>query len=1170
MFSHLPENGDAVANAVDRTLLRNRTHCMKNALKFLQLHIAIAFVIAGFAPTVRAGLNPPYTNDFYTLHLWHLQDTNGTIAGVATNGVSFDDSAINPLVVPLEITNTPGGGNYDLAGEPGPGGPLVAIYGTNFGYDLSIQSTQSCGLYAPVMNAGGALYPSLSYAETNNSCSFVNTNTGAYTWEAVVQFNFNPFVASSIGDSSPEIISSDGGNSTPPGSNPYSVRANQFRIDVNTPANKNEAQFEWNGNITAVGSGASAMLHDVEAPIPEAGPDQFIQGNWYHLAVAFTGTAPTNGDPPDVLTMYWTPFSPSHTNADVLTNFFNFYTYTNTGKGTVYSLAYPSNSIIGTGVFDIGNDARGETGGWIGNIAEVRISDCYRHSNEFMFNDTFYPTPPIVNPLAPTNTLVGYGHNLTLNLQVVTATTPWVCQWFQVANGVTNLFAVETNSSSEVVSNITYAANTTTFFAVVTNAYGSATSSTASVTVGATFDGFFNTGCGVNDNPLDQTAPGSVDLHWTFPPGGNPDNNSSNAIVWSDAGPLASGGGIVPGNGASVWIGPSANIPSAGVTAGTYTFQTTFQVDETVVTSNTVITGTFGACGAAGGSTMTMALNGVQTVFTMSGNPQESIYNFSLTNGLQPGSNTLQCTAHQNGGDYCALNLGIISDTAAVLTNAPIITNGPVSVTNEYGSTVSFSAVALGAPPLSYYWLSNGVAITSPVWVGAALPYLSFVATNVATSQLVGTNFYANYQVVFSNFVGTVTSAVATLNIQIPPLALNSAGVPVWDANNNETNIVVYFSGAVDPVTGTNASNYSLNNGASVLSAALGGAPGEVILTTIVLNPATSYTLTVQNVNSSFEFPINSSSVPVGTYPTTVALWVKASQGVTTIDANNDVSQWNDLSGNGNNLLAGNPPQLVANAIDGQPMVEFNATNQTYMYASDAPSIDITGDMTVFAVVNFATLAGGTNGEILSKVNNNNEASPYDYYARSGSTLFFRGNGSTSASSGSTTGPSTGIAHILDVVMQGTNVTHRLDGNPNGIGTLSTAIVNQNQPLSIGAREDYVNFLTGGMAELILVGQALSSSDVASMEHYLATEYNLPIGVTISTVPTNILASVANNQLTLSWPKDHLGWQLQAQTNSLQVGLGTNWINVAGTTATNEVVIPINITNGSVFFRLMY
>lgn len=74
----------------------------------------------------------------------------------------------------------------------------------------------------------------------------------------------------------------------------------------------------------------------------------------------------------------------------------------------------------------------------------------------------------------------------------------------------------------------------------------------------------------------------------------------------------------------------------------------------------------------------------------------------------------------------------------------------------------------------------------------------------------------------------------------------------------------------------------------------------------------------------------------------------------------------------------------------------------------------------------------------------------------------------------------------------------------------------------------------------------------------------------ISLNPTNIVATVTNNNLDLTWPVDHIGWQLQAQTNKLGVGLSTNWVNYDSSTGTNQVVIPINITNGAVFYRLIY
>ena len=62
----------------------------------------------------------------------------------------------------------------------------------------------------------------------------------------------------------------------------------------------------------------------------------------------------------------------------------------------------------------------------------------------------------------------------------------------------------------------------------------------------------------------------------------------------------------------------------------------------------------------------------------------------------------------------------------------------------------------------------------------------------------------------------------------------------------------------------------------------------------------------------------------------------------------------------------------------------------------------------------------------------------------------------------------------------------------------------------------------------------------------------------------------AGSQLQIHWPADHAGWQLQAQTNSLGLGLGTNWLTVLGSTFTNQLTLPLSLANGSVFFRIAY
>jgi hypothetical protein len=86
----------------------------------------------------------------------------------------------------------------------------------------------------------------------------------------------------------------------------------------------------------------------------------------------------------------------------------------------------------------------------------------------------------------------------------------------------------------------------------------------------------------------------------------------------------------------------------------------------------------------------------------------------------------------------------------------------------------------------------------------------------------------------------------------------------------------------------------------------------------------------------------------------------------------------------------------------------------------------------------------------------------------------------------------------------------------------------------------------------------------------LATDGILRVISTVNTNRTNITFTVTGNQLNLSWPADHIGWRLQAQTNSPGVGLRTNWSDVPGSTTVNNITTTMSPTNGSVFYRMIY
>jgi hypothetical protein len=56
----------------------------------------------------------------------------------------------------------------------------------------------------------------------------------------------------------------------------------------------------------------------------------------------------------------------------------------------------------------------------------------------------------------------------------------------------------------------------------------------------------------------------------------------------------------------------------------------------------------------------------------------------------------------------------------------------------------------------------------------------------------------------------------------------------------------------------------------------------------------------------------------------------------------------------------------------------------------------------------------------------------------------------------------------------------------------------------------------------------------------------------------------------LQWPADRTGWRLQVQTNALNLGLTANWFDVPDATATNQMTLPVNPANPTVFYRLVY
>ncbi|MGH7940555.1 MAG: hypothetical protein ACREFR_05740, partial [Limisphaerales bacterium] len=491
-----------------------------------------------------------------------------------------------------------------------------------------------------------------------------------------------------------------------------------------------------------------------------------------------------------------------------------------------------------------------------------------------------------------------------------------------------------------------------------------------------------------------------------------------------------------PGPTETVQYGNGYNNAPAGGTAGTLTVGTPLVLASTLTPSPSggMPDFSFWLNGAANGSNAIRVITGNPAIIRDGGQPLWIGGRSDLVNGNMKGQiaevmlfdTTLSGADRTNVDNY----LGQKYFPFAITQNLP----ATLTSSNGFPVTYTFAGGQGSVHGFSYQWQENGTNI--PGATGA-----SFTTPILAPSDNGDT-----FDVVLTLPDGSTTNSVtSTLTVLNEPPYVTTSGIPIWNTNE----VVVLFDEAVDPATATVAGNYALNNGATVVSASMGDAPNKVVLATSPLtwnaNPG-FYSLTVQNVKDVYGNTMTAASPSLGLYPPT-ALWVKADSGVTS-DGTGGVGVWNDLSGNGNSLngFGGATDPVLATNDFGDVVIRFTGTNDSEMYALDAPSLEITGDMSVFAVMNFATLNGGTNGEIVSKTGSVNFsiAAPYDYYvANPTNVLFYRGNGGSLGNgfsygnSTSTNGPYIGVPHIVGVTETGNTVSHVIDDNSAGTGLLS-------------------------------------------------------------------------------------------------------------------------------------
>ncbi len=183
--------------------------------------------------------------------------------------------------------------------------------------------------------------------------------------------------------------------------------------------------------------------------------------------------------------------------------------------------------------------------------------------------------------------------------------------------------------------------------------------------------------------------------------------------------------------------------------------------------------------------------------------------------GATAASFTLNGVALTDAGDFTVVvsnaQGNVTSEVAKLTVNpalvGPAITQPPLAQTVVAGVDVSFSVTATGTAPLSYQWRKDGENLPGATAATLSLPDVTAAAAG-------------DYSVVVGNEAGTVTSATARLTVNVPPaIAVQplSRTVTVGSA----ANFTVQATGTAplafqwrrngNPITGATTAAYAIN-----------------------------------------------------------------------------------------------------------------------------------------------------------------------------------------------------------------------------------------------------------------------------------------------------------------------------------------------------------------------
>jgi autotransporter-associated beta strand protein len=522
----------------------------------------------------------------------------------------------------------------------------------------------------------------------------------------------------------------------------------------------------------------------------------------------------------------------------------------------------------------------------------------------------------------------------------------------------------------------------------------------------------------------------------------------------------------------------------------------------------------------------------------------------------------------------CALTL--LGASSVQLGGANSFTGG---VTVDAGTVIVGNANAFGTGPITLaggtiQWGATGYTITNALVAQAGTISTLAEAGSASTTfsgNLTGSGtIYANSSVNYGGvqlsganggFTGTFTVNNASSQRFRFLTATAGSSNAVWVLNNN---------------TGDGQSA-NFGNGTLYLGALSGGgqfrqdaASTTSTLEIGALNLDTTFSGIIYQANAGYNFAVN--KVGAGTLTFSGA---NNYSGLTTVKAGRLLINQNHTGAGGftvgssatlgiTNAVPSNMADLGALTLSSGATMEFQNISNLTSGLADTTSLTVSGASTVkITGTNFLVIGNTypllTNSGTITGFTNLSVQMPPGY----GGTLVSNAN---QISVTVTLLPVPGIPLNLVATPGDTKVNLSWNAASNATGyNLKYSLANGGPYAFIATNYALLARTNSGLLNGTSYFYVVSATNLSG-ESANSTQVS---GRPTSPAPTNLMFGVSAGQLQLSWPADHTGWRLQAQTNSLNTGLGTNWATVANSTNISQIFIPVAVTNGSVFYRLV-